>query len=138
MEDRYIYQEIPPNIGASGNMLGGMINTRRAIEGIVAAVAIFFIYKVVHAVLAFKAVTYTFLLLGVLIAGLFVIGINDEPVSVYLVGVINYERRRVFVTLRPPMPDLTAEKEKNNEPSKAGQGLMKLLRGNKDDQGGEE
>ena len=132
MEDRPVYAYIPPNLNSNGGIMGGMLDTRRVIEGIIGAGIAAVIYLFLKPIVPGTILFYVCLGIGtpLLIAGL--LGVNGEPFSVFLFNIANYEQRRIFVTLRPPMPELN-KKQKKDEPSEAGNKLMSLLRKRKEE-----
>lgn len=127
MENRPVYAYIPPNLSSTGGLLGGMLDTRKVIEGIIGAGLAAVLYLFLHPLIDSVIVFYVCLGIGILllIAGL--LGVNGEPFSVFLFNIANYEQRRIFVTLRPPMPDVM-HPVKKEEMTEADNRLMRLLR----------
>lgn len=130
MENRPVYAYIPPNLSSTGGLLGGMLDTRRVIEGIIGAGLAFAIYLMLRPFIGGAILFYicTGVGLALLIVGL--LGVNGEPFSIFLFNIANYEQRRIFVTLRPPMPELNAKKKKHAQEQEEENKLMKLLRRN--------
>lgn len=114
MKDRPIYSYIPKNINATGGLFGGSVDTRRLIEGLIGAFIAIGLYRLLSPFIHSEMLLYICAILGIalLVAG--IAGGNGEPLSIFLMNFINYENRRIFVTLRPPMP--TFEKKKKKEP----------------------
>ena len=127
MEDRPVYAYIPPNLSSTGGLLGGMFNTRQLFEGIIGAGLAAILYLMLKAIIPSIIFLYICLGIGILlfIVGLF--GVNGEPFSIFLFNIANYEQRRIFVTLRPPMPDVT--KKKHDAADVEDNKIFMLLRG---------
>lgn len=115
MKDRPIYSYIPKNINATGGLFGGSVDTRRLIEGLIGALIAIGLYRLLSPFIHSEMLLYICTILGIalLVAG--IAGGNGEPLSIFLMNFINYENRRIFVTLRPPMPSF--EKKKKKEPA---------------------
>lgn len=127
MEDRPVYAYIPPNLSSTGGLLGGIIDTRRVIEGMIGAGTGAVLYLLIHPLLHSIIVFYVCLGIGLLLLVAGLLGVNGEPFSVFLFNIFNYEQRRIFVTLRPPMPDMMS-KAKKEEFTERDNRLMRLLR----------
>lgn len=116
MENRPIYAYIPKNLNFTGGLFGGLVDARRLTEGLIGAGFAFLLYEFLSNTLKIKddSLLYICAILGLVlfIAGL--VGGNGEPLSVFIFNFINYENRRIYVTLRPPMPtfDKSPVKEK--------------------------
>lgn len=111
MEERPVYSYIPKNINLTGGILGGPVDTRRVIEALIGAGMAAFLYRVLAHYIHSITLFYVCALIGVLLFAAGLIGGNGEPLSVFIFNFINYEKRRYFVTLRPPMPDFGAERK---------------------------
>lgn len=105
MNERPTYVYIPPNVTGGGSFAGGLISIRNAIEGIIVVAFFALIKYIADFLIPFAVVGWIFLFIGIGIGLVCVMGINGEPASIFLLNVINFENRRVFVTLRPPMPE---------------------------------
>lgn len=128
MENRPVYAYIPPNLNNNGGILAGMLDTRRVIEGIIGAGIAAVIYLFLQPIIPGAILFYICAGIGILLLACGLMGVNGEPFSVFLFNIANYEQRRIFVTLRPPMPDVMNKKKKREETSQAGNKLMALLR----------
>ena len=138
MEERPVYAYIPPNLSSTGGILGGMFNTRQVIEGFIGAGIAVVIYLLLCPLIMSPILFYVCAGLGLLLLALGALGVNGEPFSVFLFNIANYEQRRIFVTLRPPMPDVTVKKRSaDEEQNGAGITLMRLLR-KENPEGGDE
>ncbi|MEY8369069.1 hypothetical protein AALA24_09895 [Anaerovoracaceae bacterium 42-11] len=102
-----MHEPIPQNIDQTGGILGGMFKTRNAGE---AAIAILMILGIFHFFLFFIPTTIRFVL-EITIAGVtgvfFLIGINNQPVSIAILDTINFRKTRCVTVLRKPMPDMS-------------------------------
>lgn len=112
MQDRPVYSYIPKNLDAAGGLFGGVVDTRRLIEGIIGAFLVFFLYRILGIFIHSENLFYVCLIIGMAIFAACLAGGNGEPLSIFLLNFINYERRRIFVTLRPPMPDFEGKSRK--------------------------
>ena len=117
MEDRPVYSFIPKNINATGGLFGGSIDTRRLIEAVIGAGIAALLYKLLSAVIHAEFLLYVCGILGIALFAAGIAGGNGEPLSIFLFNFVNYENRRIFVTLRPPMPDFKAKKKKPEKDS---------------------
>lgn len=115
MEDRPVYSYIPKNINATGGLFGGAVDTRRLIEALIGAGIALVIYRLLSTVIHSEVLMYICGILGIALFAAGMAGGNGEPLSIFLMNFINYENRRIFVTLRPPMPDFGAKKKKNDD-----------------------
>jgi len=106
MQERPTYAYIPPNVGGGdgGTFLGGAISIRNAIEAVVVFFISILLKVVIGKVIPFPVVGWIVVFIGIAFAIITVAGVNGEPMSLFLLNVINYRNRRVFVTLRPPVP----------------------------------
>lgn len=102
---RYTQGYIPPNLGKI-TFMDGRIQLRNAGEAIVGIGLAF----LVHVILSkFLPPTISFAISALLGLGLGVpalFGIGGEPLSVFLLNVINYSNGRTYVTLRPPQREI--------------------------------
>lgn len=112
MDNRPVNAYIPPNLSSTGGILGGMLDTRRVIEGMLGGGLAFVLYLFIRPLISGMIPFYICLLLGVVLLAVGLLGVNGEPFSVFLFNIANYEQRRIFVTLRPPMPDMEGKKKK--------------------------
>ena len=137
MDERPTYSYIPKNLNNTGGLFGGAVDTRRLVEAVISAGIIGMLYKFLSIYIHNEALLYICLVLGIFLGGACLIGGNGEPLSVFLFNFINYENRRIFVTLRPPMPDFEDAKKEKKEPSGLEARLMRLLpHKDKKDEGG--
>lgn len=113
MEERPVYSYIPKNLNSTGGLFGGSVDTRRLIEGIIAITLVVFIYRGLSLFIISDNLLYICGMLGIALFAACMAGGNGEPLSIFLANFINYERRRIFVTLRPPMPDFDEKKKKS-------------------------
>lgn len=117
MEDRPVYSYIPKNINLTGGLFGGTVDTRRLIEGLIGVAIAYGLYNLLSGYIDSTILMYVCAILGAALFGAGIMGGNGEPISVFLFNFINYENRRIFVTLRPPMPDFDEGKSKRKEKS---------------------
>ena len=111
MEERPVYSYIPKNLSLTGGAIGGSVDLRRVLEAIIGAFIAVFIYKGLSQFIHSEMLVYVCGFLGVALFFAGLLGGNGEPISIFIFNFINYENRRYFVTLRPPMPDFKAEKK---------------------------
>ena len=128
MEERPVYSYIPKNLNATGGLFGGAVDTRRLIEAIVGALIAVLIYRFLNMFFKGDIVFYISATIGVALFAAGMAGGNGEPLSVFLLNFINYERRRIFVTLRPPMPEFDAKKKKKKDDDNDGSFEDRMLR----------
>ena len=124
MEDRPTYSYIPKNLNNTGGLFGGAVDTRRLIEGLIGAGIAFIIYKIGSEYIHGTTFLYICAILGLILFAAGMYGGNGEPLSAFLLNFISYENRRIFVTLRPPMPDFGPD-ETVEKGSAAGRILMR-------------
>lgn len=117
MEERPTYSYIPKNLNSTGGLFGGSVDTRRLLEALGGLAIAYVLYNVISMFIQSENTLYicAFIGLGLFAAGM--AGGNGEPLSVFLFNFINYENRRIFVTLRPPMPEFTSKKKKEDDHS---------------------
>lgn len=104
---------IPRNLGG-GTIWDGRLKTRNAIEAIIVVTAIGFMTKILELFLPYLV----FISIRVILCGLFGLlaatGINGEPLSVYVLNIINYSNTRTYVTLKPPLREAAVVEEKKS------------------------
>lgn len=115
MNDRSIFAYIPPNIGDSGGIAGGITSVRKLVEAGVAGLLALGLYALLQMFLPIKVAIYISAVIGIIFAGICVFGLGGEPFSVFIANCINYENRRNFVTLRPPIPEYLLKGEADDE-----------------------
>jgi hypothetical protein len=128
MENRPVYAYIPPNLSSTGGLLGGMLDTRRVIEGMIGAGIAIMFYLLLRPIVGGAILFYICAGIGLALLVVGLLGVNGEPFSIFLFNIANYEQRRIFVTLRPPMPELNAKKKKQAQEPEEENKLLKLLR----------
>lgn len=128
MEDRPVYAFIPKNVSVTGGFLAGPVDTRRVIEGLIGAGIGILLYKVLIQYIHSPMLIYVCGIIGVLLMAAGFIGGNGEPLSIFIFNYINYENRRYFVTLRPPMPDFKQKEDKAKEGSSLENRLLAMKR----------
>jgi len=128
MEERPVYAYIPKNLNLTGGILGGPVDTRRAIEALIGAGIAVLIYKGLSVYIHSPNLLYVCALLGLCLVAAGLVGGNGEPFSVFIFNFLNYERRRFFVTLRPPMPDFEEEKKAASKGSGTEERLLAAFR----------
>ena len=130
MEDRPTNAYIPPNLNSTGGLLGGMIDTRRLIEAAIGVAFAAFLFVLLKPFVPLIIISYACIAIGVGLGAVCLLGIRGEPFSIFLLNIFNYEHRRIFVTLRPPMPE-TAKKKREDEEDEdiEDNKLVALLRG---------
>lgn len=112
MEERPTYSYIPKNLNSTGGLFGGSVDTRRLIEGLIGAGIAALLYRGLSTFINSDSLIYVCAGIGMVLFGAGLLGGNGEPLSIFLFNFINYENRRIFVTLRPPMPDFESKKPK--------------------------
>ena len=116
--------------GSKGISLGGITTVRNLIEAFAAFIFSLLVMLLVKTIIPFALVSWIIVFIGLGLAFFCAMGVNGEPMSVFLLNVISYNNRRVFVTLRPPMP---VKEEKPVITSKFEQKLQDMiLKGKKD------
>lgn len=101
---------IPPNLDDSGGLLGGQIKTRNLIEAAIAILVIVAFCKLLGIFLPTIACTVVGAVLGLLALIVCLVGVKGEPLSVFILNVINYRKTASKVLMRMPMPNF-ANKE---------------------------
>lgn len=111
MQEKPTLIYIPPNVGggAKGINVGGITTVRNLIEAVIVFFLSIFLMLFVKLIINISFISWIIVFAGIVLAFFCVIGVNGEPVSVFFMNVASYNNRRIFVTLRPPMPK---EKEK--------------------------
>ncbi len=102
-----MHEPIPQNIDETGGILGGMFKTRNAIEAISVSL---FIIAFFHIFLSFIPFKIRFILEISIIGAagfFFLVGINNQPVSIAILDTINFSKTGCVTILRKPMPDMT-------------------------------
>lgn len=132
MEERPVYSYIPKNLNSTGGLFGGAVDTRRLIEGVIGIGIAVILYRALSSFINNSAVFYVCAALGLVLFGACLYGGNGEPLSAFLLNFINYENRRIFVTLRPPMPDFESKTKKPERKSKLEKLLLGRFSGKKD------
>lgn len=100
---------IPKNIEDNGGVLGGYFKKRNAIEAGIAVGFIFFLFRFL---LPFVPVLFRLIIgiaLACVIGFFFLMGINNQPVSIAVLDYINFIKTRCVVSLAKPMPEKTPE-----------------------------
>ncbi len=121
----------------TGGILGGPIDTRRVIEALIGASVGVGIYKLLSPYIHSSMLLYICGFIGLILFAAGLIGGNGEPLSVFIFNFINYERRRYFVTLRPPMPDFEEDRKKKTEASRGLEKKMLSMKGRRKRKGGD-
>lgn len=106
MHEKATYVYIPPNIGGAdgGTALGGAVSVRNLVETGVAILLTLFLKLLISKIVPFAIVGWIVIIAGLGLCLACFTGVNGEPLSIFIVNIINYNNRRVFVTLRPPVP----------------------------------
>lgn len=94
---------IPPNYNDDGNILGGILKKRNAVEAGVYLALIFLLYKLFFSGNIF--VLSLFILLALFGAFIFAIGLGDQSVCTFLGLKIRYKFVKDKVTLMKPSDD---------------------------------
>lgn len=99
---------IPKNIDDNGGVLGGFFKKRNTIEaiGVVSFIILLFRFFIVSIPLIIRFISA--ITLSAVLGMFFLIGINNQPVSITILDYINFMRTRCVVTLKKPMPENTA------------------------------
>ena len=104
---------IPRNMGA-GTVWGGMFKIRNLIEAAVVIAIVYLLTKVLAMFLPYMPVLALRLILWLLLGLLAVKGVGGEPLSVYLLNILNYSNTRTYVTLQPPQRDADLQPPKKS------------------------
>lgn len=102
---------IPRNLGG-GTIWDGRLKIRNTIEAVIVCFAVYLFTKLLGLFLPYLVVITTRLVLWVLLGGLTLHGAYGEPLSIFLLNMINYSNTRTYVTLRPPLRDLPEDEKK--------------------------
>ena len=132
MDNRPVNAYIPPNLSSNGGIAGGMFDLRKIIEAIIGVVFSVIMFLLLKELLPLKVAGYIALAIAVPLGGVGLIGIGGEPFSVFIFNLFNYEQRRIFVTLRPPMPVAGRKHpaaEEGDDEAIGENKLVRLLRG---------
>lgn len=126
MQEKPTLIYIPPNVGGSGGgtTIGGVTTVRNIIEAIIVFALSFLIKTVLKIFIPFSFIGWIVIFAGLGFAFVCLMGVNGEPFSIFVLNVISYNNRRVFVTLRPPMPK---KEEKQIAPSKFEQKIRQMV-----------
>lgn len=104
---------IPRNLGG-GTVWDGRLKSRNAIEAVIIITAIGFATKILELFLPYLV----FISIRIILCGIFgllaAVGINGEPLSVYVLNIINYSNTRTYVTIRPPLREVSVAEEKKS------------------------
>lgn len=95
---------IPPNIDNSGNKVAGIFRLRNLTEGIIIAVAAFFLLRIILLFLPSIIQISIQIFVSLILFAFFTIGIRGMPVSVALANKIIYNKTKCRVSLRKPRP----------------------------------
>lgn len=101
---------IPRNLGA-GTIWDGRLVVRNAIEALVVVAVVYVISKVMELFLPYLIVVSIRLILWVLLGLITLHGVNGEPLSVFIMNIINYSNSRTYATLKPPQRELPPEEK---------------------------
>lgn len=105
---------IPRNLGG-GTVWDGRIKIRNAIEAIVVCVIVYIITKFLSLFLPYLAVVSIRVICWFLFGGLAAVGVGGEPVSIYLLDIVNYSNTRTYVTLKPPQREIQTDEEEQKK-----------------------
>lgn len=130
MQEKPTYVYIPPNIGGGdgGTALGGAVSVRNLIETGVAILLTLLLRVLIGRLIPFAIVGWIVIFAGLGLCLACFTGVNGEPLSMFIVNIINYNNRRVFVTLRPPVPRSKKEEPKGFDDG-IDQKIMKMFSG---------
>lgn len=111
MQEKPTLIYIPPNVGggAKGISIGGMTTVRNIIEALAVFLSSLLLMLFVRMIIHVSVISWIIVFIGLILAFFCIMGVNGEPMSIFFMNVASYNNRRIFVTLRPPMPK---EKEK--------------------------
>lgn len=102
---RPIYAYIPPNLGKI-SFLDGRIKLRNLAEAIIVILLAFLVNAGLGLFLP-KLISFTVCLVIIIILGIpALFGLGGEPLSVFILNIINYANTRTYVTLRPPQREV--------------------------------
>jgi len=121
---------IPPNVGggSKGISIGGITTVRNLLEAFAAFMFSLLVMLIVKTIIPISLLSWIIVFVGLGFAFFCVMGVNGEPMSVLLLNIISYNNRRIFVTLRPPMP---VKEEKPVVTTKFEQKIQDLILKNK-------
>lgn len=111
MQEKPTFVYIPPNVGGADGSTPIGISVRNLIETGIAIILTLVLRVLIGKIIPFAIVGWLVIFMGLGLIIACATGINGEPLSLFIVNVINYNNRRVFVTMRPPVPKKKEEKE---------------------------
>ena len=91
---------------------------RNTVEAIIVAALVYGFTKILELFLPYLVVISIRLILWFLLVGITLKGVYGEPLSVYLLNMINYSNSRTYVTLKPPQRSLTEEEKEGGKVKK--------------------
>lgn len=126
---RHTSAPLPPNLGG-GEIWGGMIKIRNAIEAGGVAFLFFIIHTLIKPFMPVGSIIPTIIcfIIAIPIGLIALCGVNGEPLSAFVLNVFNYSNTRTYVTLRPPMPITEKKKEVVSEKSSFDKFMLSLFR----------
>ena len=102
---RYTERYVPPNLGKI-TFLDGRIKIRNAAEAITVGILAFgvnaLLSKFLPAFVSFIVAVIIIVLLGLPA----LLGVGGEPLSIFILNIINYSNSRTYVTLKPPQREV--------------------------------
>ena len=117
MTEEPIREYIPPNLAENGGMLGGIIKARNAIETVIVIMLAVFIGKGIGHFAPPLIATAITIVIALIAGAVSLIGINGEPLSIFIFNVINYRKTSGYVPIRLPMPKKKEQKKKGGNSS---------------------
>lgn len=95
-EEKPVAYDIPSNFVAEATILWGMFKMRRAIEaGVIMGTFLFFVFNFVHSL---KAGLILIIVCAVPLAFLALMGLNDGPLSEFIVDFFRHLKRKKIIT----------------------------------------
>lgn len=92
---------IPRNLG-NGTIWDGKIKIRNLAEAAAVGIIIYLLSKLLQLFLPDLVAIGIRIILWAVFCFIAVVGVNGEPLSIFILNVINYSNTRTYVTLQPP------------------------------------
>lgn len=108
-------EPIPRNVETAGKSLWGLFETRNVIEAAIASTFTFLLIKLILGHLGPMIALVGSFIGGALLGLFFLIGINNQPVSIALLDLYNFHISRKKVTLRMPLPEVSSSEKKGRK-----------------------
>lgn len=135
MADRPTQGYIPPNLNEDGGVFGGMLKMRNLVEAGICGGGAFMLTNLLSKIVPVFSVVIMLvgIVLALIIALIAVMGVRGEPLSIFILNIINYRQTSGYVPIRMPMPMSVEanEKKKGESQSSFEKKLTRALNGKK-------